>query len=283
MSLVIDALRIAAIEALRLDPVIAGIVEDRVFDSRIGVIDADDPTPLIAVYTEEDEGEAWSDNNGGPPFRLFVNLVLEIMLQTRAFDEDGEPTVSIPATDRESEAILGALRSRAVEVISGQANYNWALATGSPETVGEVLERVFGVSRRRTAFEGWMALLQRAVIRRIVEIKSQRFKTDESAVRAAYRLVTIKVEVKEDDPQADLDAAPAGPFAALPQPLRAVCEATEPGSSARATCDLLAARLAPGLETPVAFRGVDMTIRPGPKPRPDPTDGAEFSGRSLIP
>ena len=104
MSLVIDALRLGVIEALRLDPVIAGLVGERVLDSRMSAYSDGEPVPVIAVYTEEDNGEAWSANNGGPPFNTTVDLVIEFMFQIRALADDGTPLIGIATTDRETEA-----------------------------------------------------------------------------------------------------------------------------------------------------------------------------------
>lgn len=246
MSLVIDALRLAVIEALRLDPVIAGIVGARVLDSRIEAYSDGEPTPIISVYTEEDAGEAWSANNGGPPFNTTVDLVIEIMFQVRETAADGTPLIGIAATNRETEALLGLLRTRCEEVIA----------------IGE---------------STWSLLLRRHCIRRVLSTGSKRFKSDEMATKAALKLVTMKIEIKDIDVQADIDTAPTGPFAALPRPLRDICEAMPPGSSGLATCTLLASAMAPGTAPDLTpFEGMDMTIRPGVKPRPDPTDGAEF-------
>jgi len=245
MSMAIDALRLGVVQALSEDPVIAGIVADRVLDSRMAAYSDGEPVPIISVYTEEDAGEPWSANNGGPSWDTTVDLVLEIMFQTRALSETNEPLIGIAETNRETEALLNLLRTRCEHVIA---------AGDSP----------------------WSLLLRRHVIRRVTETNSKRFRTDDAATKAALRLVTLKVQIKCDEDDDPVTPA-TGPFAALPNPLRAICEAMPEGSSGLAACSLLNTAMEVGSgNAPAPFEGMDMLIRPGPKPRPSPTDGAEF-------
>lgn len=244
MSMAIDALRLGVVQALSADPVISGIVADRVLDSRMAAYSDGEPVPIISVYTEEDTGEPWSANNGGPSWDTTVDLVLEIMFQTRATSDTGEPLIGIAETNRETEALLNLLRTRCEYVIA---------AGDSP----------------------WSLLLRHHVIRRVTETNSKRFRTDDAATKAALRLVTLKVQIKCDEDD-DPVTPPSGPFATLPNPLRAICEAMPDGSSGQAACTLLNAAMAAATSPAVPFEGADMVIRPGPKPRPDPTDGAEF-------
>lgn len=251
MSMAVDALRLGVVQALASDPVISGLVGDRVLDSRIQAYSDGEPVPIISVYTEEDAGEAWSANNGGPPFDLTVDLVIEIMFQIRATAEDGTPVIGIAQTGRETEALINLLRTRCEHVV----------AAGDSQ---------------------WSLLLRRHVIRRVNTTSSRRFRSDDAATRAALRLVTMKVSLKtgpDDDPR----QPPSGPYAALPLPLRAICEAMPEGCSGQTTCSLLATAMQPAVESAVKLVGVEMIIRPGPKPRPDPTDHAEFGATALPP
>ena len=83
------ALRLAGIEALLNDGIIAALCETRVYDSRIAELTETKPVPVIVVLTEEMEGEAFSANNGGPPFDDHCELLLEIAMRA-AVQPDGD-------------------------------------------------------------------------------------------------------------------------------------------------------------------------------------------------
>ena len=87
-----------------------------------------------------------------------------------------------------------------------------------------------------------------------------------STALTAERTVTLAVELKGED-QRDATEVPAGAFAALPNPLRAVCEAMPDGSDGRTICLLLAA----AMPDPSAslMTGVDATYAPQPDLDPD--------------
>jgi hypothetical protein len=240
VSLARTALRLAAVEALNSDPVIAALCDGRVYDSRVTDFDHTERVPVIIVTTDDDQGEAYSANNGGEPFDLTVDLVLEIAMMATAIDDAGDAVgLGSPATDRELEAVLDLLEERAVTILT------------VPETAA--------------------ARLVRAVTRRVTRKKSSRFATDETGEKLAIRLTTLSVALKGDD----YVTVPTGPFAALPDPLRTVCAAMPAGSSALATCQLLAAAM-PVPDTPAdaAFKGINLILQPvlelspnGPPPR----------------
>lgn len=106
------ALRLAAILALTnyYEAPWPTIAKGRVFDSRIDPIQGADKTdliPTIAVYTDDDIGDALSMNNGGPPFRRNINLVMWLTLGQIGEDTDlGEQTIIFPQTDSQLEATL---------------------------------------------------------------------------------------------------------------------------------------------------------------------------------
>ena len=340
------ALRLAAVRAFGADPVIAGLcggADDppklRIFDSRIEDFDASEPVPLIIVLTEEMEGDAWSANNGGPPFDDHCDLVLEIAARAVEQEPDADAYLWTPETNAELEAVLDALEERAVHALT---------VADTPQS----------------------RLVRQAVTKRISKQKSMRYVSADSAAKAAMRQLTLTAQLKGDGQRdarelaapvlaatpsvgntgdgaltfaapgfddrvikgnyvlaftspteftlTDPNGNPAGsgvcgaPFAhelrftvviggeawvagdqitiavsqdnyaALPQPLRAVCEAMPEDSYGARTCDLLAAAF--GSPRPIEFfTGADLTVAPQPglKRHPAPIEpgqpGAEPS------
>ncbi|SEQ48690.1 hypothetical protein SAMN05216548_10519 [Faunimonas pinastri] len=226
MSLARTALRLAVIEALKSDPVIADLCGDRIDDSRIPDLDHQEPVPVIIVTTEDDAGEAFSANNGGVPFDRRCDLVLEIAMQSLAVNDEGQPVgIAAPVTDRELEAHLDLLEHRAIEII----------------TVGETAE----------------AALVRKVARRFNTVKSARYATDETGERLAIRLITLGTVMTAYEP----DPFATGTYAALPDPLRIVCLAMPAGSSGELLCQMIDARM-PGSTLACSSVGIDLTIAP---------------------
>lgn len=236
MSLNRTALRLQAIEALNSDAVIAAMVAGRVYDSRISAFDHREPVPTILLTTEEMKGEAISHQNGGEPFWLSCDLVLEIAMNavSEVTVGEGEPfeAIAYAATDRELEAQLDLLEHQAVHVL----------------TAGETPAA---------------QLLRDAVVRRVTHVASSRFATDQTGEKFAVHLVTLRVDLLTPEPENPFDV-PAGDYAALPVPLRAICEASDPSGSVRGTCDLLLASLTPGgpPSAPAPFTGADMLLAP---------------------
>jgi predicted nucleic acid-binding protein len=206
MSLARTALRLAAVEALTTDAVIAALCDKRVYDSRLTDFDREEPVPVLIVTTDDDQGEAYSQN-GGPPFDTTVELSIEIAMKAVAVDDQNQVVgIGSPATDRELEASLDLLEERAVAVLATNA-------------------------------------LVRKVTRRVTRKKSVRFVTDDVGEKLAVRFVTLTAALKGEERHA-LDL-PTGPFARLPDPLRTVCVAMPEGSSARATCQMIFDALPP--------------------------------------
>ncbi|GJD65171.1 hypothetical protein [Methylobacterium frigidaeris] len=235
MSLALTALRLQAIAALLADPAIAKLCGPRIYDSRIADFDHREPVPTIVLTTEEMAGDAYSANNGGPPFDLKAELVLEIA-QTATGDVmmGGEVvTATGPvATDRELEAALDFLADRVPRVLG---------AGDTPEAI----------------------LLREAVTRRITKVKSSRFTTDETGEKFAIRLLTLTVQLKGWDESDELVNPPTGEFASLPEPLRSVCAVAT--GSARDTCLMLAGIAdPPGPDPAPLFEGVGMIVAPQP-------------------
>lgn len=236
MSLMRAALRLQAIEALNSDPVIAAMVQGRVYDSRISAFDHREPVPTILLTSEETKGRAWSEQNGGAPFDLRCDLVMEIAMNAVApvTLEGGETVEAIgyAASDREMEADLDLLEERAIEVL----------------TRGETVQA---------------RLLRTLVVQKATEMASSRFATDQTGEKFAVHLVTLKVQLFTPEAE-DVFLVPTGLFAALPEPLRTIAAASDPDGSVRSTCERLAGRLAPAAPGPVPprFTGADMVMAP---------------------
>ena len=245
MSLARTALRLAGIAALNADPVIAALCPDRVFDSRIDLLDAADPVPVIVLLTEDDTGRAWSTNNGGPPFDHACDLQLEISMRVVVPTGDADDVqIGIAETDAEAEATIDLIEERAVDALT---------VADTPQA----------------------ALIRSAVTRRATELKSIRYASAESGSKIALRVVTLTVHLKVDQP--DPTQTPTGAFAALPEPLRSVAAAQPATSSAYLTCLGIVAKL--GVTAPVPLRGMDFTIQPQARfdPRNPPYVGDPFA------
>lgn len=224
-ALVRFALRLAAIEVLQADPVIAAATGGRVFDSEMADIDPDLLLPVIIVHTESQSGEGWSENNGGPPFRGAVSIVFEIAHVAKA-DQDGEPVLFRPETTRELEAALDLLEWRIIEAIA--------------------------FSETNLA-----KMLRSKVLKRIRAMSSERFASDDIGTRVAARLLTLTVEIFDTEGEVfhPDDELPAGPYRTLPEPLRSFAPHFASGSSARAALDLVAGQL----PEPAASDAFDQT------------------------
>jgi hypothetical protein len=239
-------LRLAAVQLLRDDPVLAAATGGQVLDSRSGATEPAD-LPIVLVHTESTEGKAWSANNGGPPFSLTCDIVFEITHVASIENDDGETLLFRPVTTAELEAALDIVEWRIPIALA---------FSDSP----------LGIACRRF------------VLKRITDYQCERFEDDEG-VRRASRLLRLSCELVEDEHDDPADPLPTGPYASLPEPLRSLAPLLPAGSAGRNVIDQVAAAIAaPAAE--LFLEGVDMTVRPGPKPRPDPTDGAEYGARA---
>lgn len=261
MSLLRAALRLQAIETLDGDPVIDAMVRGRTYDSRIAAFDHRDPVPTILVTTEETKGEAWCKQNGGAPFELSCDLVLEIAMNAVGMvstDRDGNPiepyeAIGYAATDSQIEADLDLIEERAIE----------ALTRGDTAPA---------------------RLLRELVVRRVTHVASSRFATDQTGEKFAVHLVTLRVELFTIDEPDALDA-PSGPYAVLPEPLRTIAAASDPEGLPRSICDRLVAKLSPAgaLAAPVPMAGADMVLAPQTLDPVSPPDRADdvAAGRTV--
>ena len=228
-------LRICAVELLRADPAIAAATAggSRVFDSEMGAIDGEKPLPIIIVNSENDAGEAWEAINGGPPFDTKINLVFEIAHVAKG-EQNGEPGLFFPVTDRELEAAIDFIEWRIEEALA------------------------FSETPLGLAFCG-------KVLKRITHRSSDRFSSDDPGVRLASRVLTLSIETHEADQEVWLpgDTLPAGEFASLPEPLRSMASLFPAGSSARETLELVAQKIAAPAASDL-FEAIDLTTDPTP-------------------
>lgn len=238
-------LRLAAVQMLREDAFVLAATGGQVLDSQSGATEPAE-LPIILLHTESTDGKAWSENNGGPPFDLSCDLVLELT-HVASMENEGEVILYRPVTTAELEAGLDLLEWRVVNVVAHA-------------------ETVLGATCRRH------------LLKRLTGYQSERFE-DDDGVKRASRLLRLTCTLVEDADENPADPVPGGPYASLPANLRALAPLLPVGSAGRAILDQAAAALAAPVAAP-PLAGIDMTIRPGPKPRPDPTDGAAFGARA---
>lgn len=231
MSLVRTALRLATLNALRG----ATIADVRVYDSRVDDFSPEnfpaDARPTIILLTDEEEGPALSEQNGGPPFRRMIDLVIEMgMVQTFELPEDeGGPVIvpGYPTTDAEHESQLDLLE--------------------------------FQVKRRLMYDLSSESALWRKVALQVTKYDCHRQVMDETGVKIAARVLTWQVEVSDDQIEVYRPAQQAVPTGldVLPEPLRSVAKALPPGSGLD-ICNTIAAAISPPL-TAGPLKGLNVT------------------------
>lgn len=226
MSLSRMALRFAAIEAIKNDPVLSPLHGGRVYDSRMGDFSVTEPAPVIVVYTDDDQGGAFHANNGGPPFETGCDLCIEV--GARMVTGTGEDlTLITPPTDRRLELLLDMIESRIV----------WLMGIGDSD---------------------WSQAV-RDTTRRMSAIKSTRYRDEEMGERLALREIVLTAQLQPEDYEPATDG---GAYADMPDPLRTVCRMAPEGSDFKAVCDLVEAGLAPGVFDRTPMDGVDFTFVP---------------------
>lgn len=245
MALARLALRLAMIEALRADPVIAAVVQGQIYDSRVQPMEDMEASPAIIVSTEDDAGEADAVNNGGPYFRRAVALQVEIGVQTFRRDPDSPD-------DQPQFLIAGVETSAALDA-----------------ALDLIEERVLDVFQAERAASRTLRL----VCKRPLKVSSERY-VQPDGTPLAQRLVTVDCLLITDTQPAlhpdDVVAPdPQKPFAHLPQPLRGVAEALPSDSPGRRICASIAA-LWPAPVADPEFEGADITTNVVPKPTPAP-------------
>lgn len=237
MTLVRTALRLATVAALKgaaqgVGPTIA---HNRVYDSRITDFSPetfpDDAKPAVIIITDEDEGDGLSLQNGGPPFKRLINLVMEFAM-VQGFDmpvESGgsEFVAGYPTTDAEHEASLDLLEFQIVQRLAYDLHSSSAL---------------------------WRSFT------RVWKHDCHRQTLDDTGVKIAARILTWTVELTDDKVKVykPADTPPTAGFDLLPEPLRTVAMAL-PAGTERDLCTAIAAQLAPPL-TAEPLAGVDLVI-----------------------
>lgn len=225
-------LRLAATAALRNATIAGG----NVFDSRIEAVNLSFvPNPnsaepstaaAIAVYTEQDEGEALSKQNGGPPFVSMVDLILEITMQSIGpVNADGSYTVKTPTTDDELEATLDVIETQAEDALFRSYAKN--------------------------------SVLFRIVAKRPDKKISLRFTDPKEGQKLAVRYVTYTIEI-DDREVPVLDGTRTG-FDRLPYPFSSIAPQW-PAGPEQEKATVIAALLVG--TTPPALFGVITTVTP---------------------
>jgi hypothetical protein len=237
MSLVRTALRLAALNALKGADATSGptIASNRIYDSRMSDFSPetypDDAKPTVIVLTDDDEGEALSQQNGGPPYRRNIRLVFEFAM-VQGFDmptENGGTAFvpGYPATDAEHEASLDLLEFQILRRLAYDIDPACALF--------------------RSISRSWKYNCHRQVL-------------DDTSVKIAARVLTLDTEVSDDQGivyRAPGDTLPTG-LDVLPDPLRKVAKALPANSLGLAICNAIAASLSPITAGP--FEGLDVTV-----------------------
>ena len=225
MSLARACLRLSAVAALRGFT----LAETRVCDSRIGAIDGlkpDERKPVIAVYTEDQAGEALSTQNGGPPFKPSVDLVFEISVVEAQFDDQDVITdIVFPTTDGELEATLDTLEQQIRTILF--------------EDVTKPLSNLF-----RRAFL------------RAHHYQSLRFREEAKGIRLAYRYVIVKLEVADEPVLVAYDSRLSG-LDLLPKTFREIAHAWPDELPEKA----IAVAMAKAFQQPDVPRGIMMTAQ----------------------
>lgn len=229
MTIARTALRLAAAQIIKgatgARPTIA---EGRVYDSRIADIQpetfSEDAKPIVIVLTDGEEGEQLSKQNGGPPFRRMVDLVLELAMVQKVAD-GADFVVGYPDTDARHEASLDFLEFQIMR----------ELAIG---------QEPIAIQFRKIA--------------RIVKEDSHRQVMDDAGVKVACRVLTLVCDTVDDDLMIvnTADTALTG-FNRLPEPLRTIAGLLPSGSSGFDICTVMAAALTPIAAPPledIAFR-----------------------------
>lgn len=127
MSLERTALRMALVMALTnaFAAPYPTIAQGLVYDSRIDPVqgfEKGEHVPHIVLYTDEDDGEALSNNNGGPPWRHSVQVVIDLTIGMYGTmtDADGNEIAGLMRIETEPalEAMLDLLEAQVHRVFA---------------------------------------------------------------------------------------------------------------------------------------------------------------------
>ncbi|MCG6204195.1 hypothetical protein LPW26_06080 [Rhodopseudomonas sp. HC1] len=206
------------------------IAAERVYDSRMSDFApealAGDALPTIVVLTDNDEGDQLSEQNGGPPFRRMIEVVLELgMIQS--VKDGADFIVGYPDTDARHEASLDVLEFQAV---------------------------------RRLAYDPAPLPFLFRSIARIRKSECHRQVVDDAGTRIAVRILTLHCEISDDQVQvrnAAIGSEPTG-LDVLPDPLRKVAKAMPEGSHGAEVCAAIAASLS--ILTRPAMKRIDIEL-----------------------
>jgi hypothetical protein len=237
------ALRLIAVAALEGRT----IAEDRVDDSRMGALApetvADDAKAVIIAIADDDDGEAWSEQNGGPPFDRLIDLNFELAMKSRVqYVNPDDPADSIyvveaPDTDARLEASLDFLEFQTIR------------------------ELAFGLSPYAVKFRQLARITHRAC---------HRAATDDG-IKIASRILTLKCRINDDQIDVITDGTVPVGLDALPEPLRSVAKLLPADSSGGMICAALAAAMTQ-LTLNAPLRGFDIRADARDHvPAPDPT------------
>lgn len=247
MTLARTALRFGALNALKGKTSSTGptIANNRVYDSRVSDFSPEtfpgDALPTIILLTDEDEGDGLSEQNGGPPFRRYINLVIEFaMIQgfNVALEDGGSEFVPwYPSTDAEHELSLDLLE--------------------------------FQITRRLAYDLDPTCALFRSFTR-VWKHDCHRQQTDEAGVKIAARVLTWQVEVTDDQVKVyrPNQVQPEG-YDVLPSPLREVAKVLPEGNEKK-LCDALVSALSP-LQAEI-LSGLDVKTRSAEGRQDDPSN-----------
>lgn len=176
MSLMRTALRIGAVQALLADPVIMKFCGGNVYDSRINAVSDSELAPMILIYTEDEIGDAFSPQNGGPPFDSRCDLVIETSVKSIANDDTNkEVRILTAVTDAELEATLDLLEQQSIVALTSSAN-------------------------------PFSAVLNTKIVRRWPQKRTSRFDDNKTGHKMAVRVMCLvaQLETSEEEPLAPL-------------------------------------------------------------------------------
>jgi hypothetical protein len=234
MSLVRAALRIATVEALRPSaalpdgpfPTSAG---RHVFDSRIDPIDdlaLEERRPVIAVYTEEDNGDPIAKS--GPVFyKRIVDVVVEMSVPA-VYDLGEGEAVQMPA-------ITDAALEFKLDLLEAQARFALHFAPSG-------------------------AWFRKLAILPAIDIRSLPHRTSEEGVRLAYRSLRVQVQMRNDDEFDPLPLVEPHGLARLPQPTRDFIASLPADHYGRQIAEGMAAA-APSMPLRVALKTVGLNAK----------------------
>jgi hypothetical protein len=226
------ALRLATVMAIANGyqapfPTMAG---PNVFDSRIDALEGvkmGDMAPMAIVFTDDDDGESLSGNNGGPPFRNMVSLIFELSIgMAGPLIGDDEQPLKDPRTGEDLVGLVPVATEPELELMLDLFEHQLLDLWRRPSTAWA--RRIELGGKHIVRIEAW---------------RSARYVEREGHKRLAVRQVMAKVMLPQP---ADIEIAPAAPVepSPVPEPLGSLLDEIIAGAgpyapSAQAMQDLL--------------------------------------------